>query len=154
MKNVIDKAVGAILMPYVRIGGRRILKPPFLTRVQTDGSYGRHLGGGRVAAVVTEPDGTRGAAQMIPVKSARNSTEAEWASVEFGMRMALENDHEAIALENDNLGVIAAIIHPQNPLKHAYARHYRDLIFGHANKTLWTGVRWIPREANRADDLF
>jgi hypothetical protein len=23
-----------------------------------------------------------------------------------------------------------------------------------ANQTTWTGIRWIPREANRADALF
>ena len=154
MKKAIDTAVGAILLPYYRVGGRRVLQPPFLTRVQTDGSFGRAHGGGRIAAVITESDGTRGAAQMVPAPRARSSMEAEWASVEFGLRMALENDYEAVGIENDCLGVVSAIMFPQNPLKQAYARHYRAAIYDLTRQTLWTGVRWIPRSINRADDLF
>lgn len=154
MKKSIDKAVGAILMPYYRIGGRRTLQPLLLTRVQIDGSFTSRAGGGRIAAVITEPDGTRGAAQMIPAPRVHSSTEAEWASVEFGLRMALENDYEVIGLENDCLGVVSGLMYPQNPLKHAYARHYRAAIYDLTRETLWTGVRWIPRAVNRADDLF
>jgi len=139
-------------MPYWRIGGRRTLEPPFLTRIQTDGSFGPL--GGRAAAILTAPNGAESAGQMIRVPEATSSTEAEWASVAFGLQLALENDHEAIGLENDCLGVVSALIHPQNALRHAYARHYRGLIYGLTAQTMWTGVRWIPREINRADDLF
>lgn len=153
MNKHINKAVGAILLPYYRIGGRRALQPLLLTRVQTDGSYGRHLGGGRMAAIITGSNGRQSGSQMLPV-SAVNATEAEWASVAFGLRLAIENDAETIGLENDNLGVVSALIHAANPLKHAYARHYRKQIYDLAADTMWTGVRWIPRAVNRADDLF
>lgn len=152
MKRSIDKAVGAILMPYYRIGGRRALQPLILTRVQTDGSFGRPIA--QAAAVITHPNGFEVAAQKIRVPEARSSTETEWASVAFGLRLALENDHETVGLENDCLGVVSALMYPMNPLRHAYARHYRNLIYGLAAQTAWTGVRWIPRQVNRADDLF
>ena len=139
-------------MPYYRIGGRRALQPLILTRVQTDGSFGRPVGA-QAAAVITSPIGVT-ASQKIHVPEARSSTEAEWASVAFGLRLALENDHETIGLENDCLGVVSALMYPMNPLRHAYARHYRGLIYGLAAQTMWTGVRWIPRQINRADDLF
>jgi hypothetical protein len=140
-------------MPYWRIGGRRAIEPPFLTRVQTDGTYGRPLGG-RIAAVVSRPDGREVAAQMVSVPSVRSSTEAEWASVAFGCRLALENDHECLGLENDNLGVVHALMWPTTPLRHAYARHYRGLIYASIAQSQWTGIRWIPRKLNQADALF
>lgn len=140
-------------MPYYRIGGRRALQPVALTRVQTDGSYGRPAGA-QAAAVVTSPNGYEAAGQLIHLPTCKSSTEAEWASVAFGLRLALDNDHEVIGLENDCLGVVSALMYPLNPLRHAYARHYRGLIYGLAAQSMWTGVRWIPRQVNRADDLF
>ena len=140
-------------MPYYRIGGRRALQPLVLTRVQTDGSFGRPVGA-QAAAIITAPNGYEAASQKLRVPEARSSTEAEWASVAFGLRLALENDHESVGLENDCLGVVSALMYPINPLRHAYARHYRSLIYGLAAQTMWTGIRWIPRQINRADDLF
>lgn len=140
-------------MPYYRIGGRKTLQPLLLTRVQTDGSFGRPAGA-QAAAVITHPSGYEAASQKIRLPEARSSTEAEWASIAFGLRLALENDHDTIGLENDCLGVVSALMYPLNPLRHAYARHYRGLIYGLVAQTAWTGVRWIPRQINRADDLF
>jgi hypothetical protein len=36
---MIRKAVGAIRMPYVRIGGNVAFPPPLLAHLQTDGSF-------------------------------------------------------------------------------------------------------------------
>jgi hypothetical protein len=148
----IKKAVGAILMPYWRIGGERAVAPvpALLTRVQTDGSYGRL--GARKAFILTVPDGAT-ASQMLQ-STARNPTEAEWDSVATGLEFAIHQNTEMIGLENDNLGVIHGLMFPTNPLRHKYARHYRAKILGLTRQTLWTGVRWIPRAINRADDLF
>ena len=90
---------------------------------------------------------------MFPVE-ASCSTEAEWASVAIGLSLALERGSDAIAVENDNLGVIRSLIFPNTKLRHEYARYYRDRILLSALETSWTGARWIPREQNRADDLF
>lgn len=148
----IKKAVGAILMPYWRIGGHLAVAPAsaLLTRVQTDGSYGPF--GARKALILTTPDGAA-AARMFR-SDARNSTEAEWDSVATGLELAIDQNEVIIGLENDNLGVIHGLMFPTNPLRHKYARHYRAKILGLTRQTLWTGVRWIPRAINRADDLF
>ena len=82
---------------------------------------------------------------MIPV-DARTPTETEWASVLFGLTMALEKNCEAIAIENEHLGLIRALATPRPRLRHEYARHYHNQILTQAKETVWTGARWIPRE--------
>ena len=134
-------------MNFSRIGGKLLQPFPFLIRVQTDGSYGRL--GGRVAAIICSPE-KRSLMMEVPVSG---STEAEWASVALGLQLALDENEVNIGLENDNQGVIRGLVN-NRPLKHEYARYYRSKILGLATHTLWTGVRWIPRGYNRADDLF
>ena len=134
---------------YIRIGGRMLLPPPVLTYVQTDGSFKGTSPRARVAVII-QPQQQR---YMFPI-DANSSTEAEWASVAAGLSLAIEAGCDAIALENDNLGVIRSLILPTTRLRHEYARFYRDRILTSAAETSWTGARWIPREQNRADDLF
>ena len=141
------KIRGAILMPYVRIGGRATNPPPILAKVQTDGFYTRRLQ--RIAAILTKPH------QVDVMKiSAQNSTETEWASIALGLHLALRNGEGSVGVENDNLDVIHSLMFDRKPLTQAYARHYRNEIFQIANKADWAGVRWIPREINRAGELF
>jgi hypothetical protein len=90
---------------------------------------------------------------MTPI-DASSSTETEWASVALGLQMALENNEMVNGIENDNMSVIRGLTVPERSLRHEYARHYRNEIQQLAKHTLWTGVRWIPREANHADGLF
>lgn len=148
-------ATAALLMPYTRVGGAMVFPPPLLARVQTDGSFsGRH--GARVAAILTGADAMTTHRHLAAI-NAVNSHEAEWASVAAGLLLALENNETAVGIENDCLGVIAALSShgPDAPrLRHEYAREWRAEIMRMAAETAWTGVRWIPRAANRADDLF
>lgn len=144
------KAHGILLMPFARIGGRMIFPPPVTARVQTDGSF--QAGIARVAAIVTTRDQTT--YRLVASTAAENSTEAEWASVYFGLQQALQKQQDAIELENDNLGVINGLIYHDMHLRPVYARHFRSRILDLATETAWTGVRWIPREINAADDLF
>jgi ribonuclease HI len=137
--------------PFMRIGGRTIFPLPILTYVQTDGSFRQMKPKARVATIIQTPAETYRC--MIPI-DAYSSTEAEWASVLFGLTLALEKNCEAIAVENDNLGVIRALVMPQPRLRHEYARFYHNQILTQAKETAWTGARWIPREQNKADDLF
>lgn len=147
------KVLGSVLLPYYRIGGgRQIYQPLLMARVQTDGSFSRS-NGARVAAIVSRPGLTESISRMLTIQ-ASSSTEAEWASVALGLRTALEANQETIGLENDCLSVVSALMLPGNPVKHEYARYYRNLITGLASQTLWTGIRWIPRELNQADLLF
>ena len=138
---------------FLRIGGRRALPLPFLTVVQCDGSFGR-ASGAAVAYMVY--DGARQVAmsKRVDLPFASSSTEAEWASVFQGLEATIELEKECIGLENDCLSVVAGLACPTNPLKRSYARHYRKKILDLSAQTLWTGIRWIPRKANRADDLF
>ena len=138
---------------YIRIGGRMLLPPPILSYVQTDGSFRvAREPRARVAAIIQKPSDEQ-LRFMFPI-SANCSTEAEWASVAIGLSLAVERGCDAVALENDNLGVIRSLIFPNTKLRHEYARYYRDRILLTAFETSWTGARWIPREEHRVDDLF
>ena len=152
----LNRTVPTILSPYTRLGGRLIFPPPFLAHVQTDGSYGGRSGSGRVAAILTTMDGAT-TYRFLAHQRVKNSHEAEWASIAAGLRLALENNETAIGLENDCLSVIAALCNHGSDapnLRHEYAREWRTEILRMARHTAWTGVRWIPRAKNRADDLF
>lgn len=86
---------------------------------------------------------------MIPV-DAHTSTEAEWASVLFGLTLALEKNCDDIAIENDHPGVIRALMTQKPRFRHEYARHYHSQIITLANETSWIGVR----EHNKVCALF
>ena len=126
--------------------------PLFFAKVQTDGSFRKSLPRARIAVLMTDKIGMQ-FSEMTPI-FAIDSTETEWASVAAGLRFAIDHGEETIALENDNLGVFHGLIDPRNSLRNEYARYYRNEIQKLANKTAWTGVRWIQREINEADRLF
>lgn len=143
-------ALSSSIVPFMRIGGKHAYPLPILAQLQTDGSFRAYRG--YVAMHLTRADSSH-TKQMFEILGALNSTEMEWASVAKGLEFALEQNQDCIGIENDNLGVISCLITQSRP-KHAYARHYKAQIMNLANQTLWTGVRWIPRKINRADDLF
>ena len=142
-----------MISPFMRIGGLRIYPLPLLSIVQTDGSYSRRKGGA-VAYILKDHQSKEICGAMHKMPSITSSTEAEWASVAIGIEKSLEKNIECLGVENDCLGVINALIHRQNNLKQAYARHYRQKIYDCVDQVLWVGIRWIPRKLNRADDLF
>ena len=147
-----QKILGANLLPYIRIGGRHIHPPLILTHVQTDGSFGSFMGA-RVAAIV-RPTTERHTYRYVKSITAESPTEAEWASIAYGLEAAIQLDQTAINIDNDNLGVIGGLLNHDQPLRKEYARYWRSVILKLTTKTDWTGVRWIPRRDNRADDLF
>jgi hypothetical protein len=137
-----------LLQPFRRIGGKSRYEGILTSRVQTDGSFGPK--GARAAAIIS---GYRNIFSYVKPIYAEDSMEAEWASVSLGIQLALENNEHWIELENDNLGVMNALA-LGSKLKKDYARYYKHEISKLAAETMWTGVRWIPRELNHADDLF
>jgi ribonuclease HI len=152
MVNALRKAVGALRLPYVRIGGNVAFPPPFLAHLQTDGSFKARQA--RVAYILLSADGRRTYRDVTDV-DATSSTEAEWASVLTGLQFAANDARQtAFGIENDCLTVIHGLLHPEAPLRVAAHRELRREILELANQTTWTGVRWIPREANKADALF
>jgi hypothetical protein len=140
------------LQPYYQIGGSLMYRPPLLARVQTDGS--RTLLKSRVAMILTSRDMWNTYKKVIDIPHTESPTETEWAAVSAGLEFAIQNDEIIIGIENDNLSVIGALITGKQNLRHEYARYYSDRILRFTNLTLWTGIRWIPREINHADDLF
>jgi len=144
---------GRIRASYTRIGGLLRYQPPTVACVQTDGSYRQRIPKARIAAILLTADRGHLRRCMTPI-DAHSSTETEWASVAMGLQLALEYNQATIGLENDNLSVIRGLIMSERPLRHEYASHYRNEIQELAKYTEWTGVRWIPREANHADGLF
>jgi ribonuclease HI len=153
---MIRKAVGAIRMPYVRIGGNVAFPPPFLALVQTDGSYRlKPQKQARVAFILLSADGRRSLRDVETIR-ADSSTEAEWSSIYYGLQAAIDAKETAIGIENDCLSVIHGLTlsAPAAPLRNPVNQEIRRKILDLAKQTTWTGVRWIPREENRADALF
>ena len=153
MKNLVRFTKGVHLPRFTTIGGTHLFQPPFYTLVQTDGSFYTKSKYSRVALILTTADTQEQYRKMFAIQDTVSSTETEWASVYHGLHLALEKAQPIVALENDNLSVISGLI-LQNPLKHEYARYYKSKILTMTKQTAWTGIRWIPREKNRADALF
>jgi ribonuclease HI len=150
----ISKPVGKLLFPFTRVAGHTTHPPLILATVQTDGSYTPTTGDARVAAILT-PTKTHNTFRHVQSISAESSTEAEWASISMGLELAITHSEGAVGIENDCLGVINTLISPHDTwLRHEYARYWRYRILRQAKGFEWFGIRWIPREQNRADDLF
>ena len=145
--------------PFHCIGGlATIPSPSAFHRVQTDGFFDKRYKG-RVAAIIYTPTHHIDQTWAGPIRTI-SSTETDWASVAIGLRMALEFNHRYIGIENNNLEIIRSLIfHKEFKAKakakqnQEYARYYFHDIMKSAAQTEWTGVRWIPRGLNRADDL-
>jgi len=56
-------------------------------------------------------------------------------------------------LENDCLGVVKALIRRQAPTERQSA-HFYSAVCREIRGLDYFGIRWIPREMNKADDLF
>jgi len=106
-----------------------------------------------VAARITRGDELVAEA-VSPLYNAESSTEAEWASLYYGLLVAHTNREWAIGLENDCLGVVSSLLYGTRRQPKPYAVYYRGKITDVASTMDWCGIRWIPREQNRADRLF
>jgi hypothetical protein len=146
------EAYGVHIQPYFRIGGNISYMPPLLAQLQTDGS--RTSTQSRVAMILTTRDHMNIYKKVDNIPHTESSTESEWASIASGLEFALTKGETSIGIENDNLGVVGSLITDKRDFRHSYAYYYRDKILRMTRLTLWTGIRWIPREINRADDLF
>ena len=121
------------------------------SHVQTDGSFKPSHKLSRTAVILLKPDAEKYTLSTTYFTHA-NSHESEWCSVLDGIEFSLKKEARAVNLENDNLGVINSLINQKRPLG-LYSDYYyqiKDL----AKSFDWLGIRWIPRELNRADDLF
>ena len=144
----------AQLQPYMRLGGLNVGTPFMSALLQTDGSFNSKTGLSRVAMLLKSENGMTETKNMVHISKGVDSTETEWASISQGLLFALDNGERNINIENDNFGVVSNLILRDSVPKQDYAQYYRYIILSTANKTLWTGIRWIPREMNKADALF
>ena len=136
------------IMNFRYIGGR-FLHPRNPSFMQTDGSFKRNVGR---AAVILYHDKER-FSNLVKMQKAKDSYETEWFSVYNGLLFAIEKNATSIEIENDNLSVVH-ILTGQTSKRNGIATHYEDKIQQLAKHTEYTGIRWIPRKYNRADDLF
>ena len=136
------------LSPFFQIGGKSLLKPPMLARVQTDGSYRYAQRLSRTAVVIGKEHKL---VKVYPDGEHANSTESEWASILNGLLFSHSTSHGAVELENDNQGVIRSLYFSEAKEIDSY---YLHAILEQARTLEWVGVRWIPRELNKADRLF
>jgi ribonuclease HI len=129
---------------------KRFARPQEVAHLQTDGSFRYKDKISRTAALL------KADATFKSVKTYfdhKNSYESEWCSILDGIQMTQSNDVSAITLENDNLGVINALIQKRLP-RHDYAAVYYDLILKEVKHMDFVEIRWIPRRLNKADALF
>ena len=131
----------------------RLIRPPRAALVQTDGSFSKkYVKMSRTAVILTTHD-------KIDYKLVNtytdhwNSMESEWCSVLNGIRYAQKKDQGSVELENDCLQVVKHLIHKRPPMKGYLAAYYTSILKEIKNME-YLGIRWIPRELNRADDLF
>jgi ribonuclease HI len=146
--------MGAMLSPFVRIGGHLTFQPPLCAHLQTDASFHYHPNRQtRVAAILKTADERAIYKETWNVGSRRNSTEGEWISILKGLEFAIEKKQDAVTIENDCLSIIYHLTtQAQMRLGNStfYEKHIRQL----ANDCAWVGIRWIPRQMNQADKLL
>ena len=129
---------------------KRFTRPLEIAHLQTDGSFRYTDRVSRTASLLLSDE------KYTSVKTYfdhKNSYESEWCSILDGIQMTQSNDVSAISLENDNLGVINALIQKRLP-RHDYAAVYYDLILKEVKHMDFVEIRWIPRRLNKADALF
>jgi len=137
------------MRPFHRLTG--LIRPATVAHVQTDGSYHHRQRLSRTAVILRTDDEYRLMTTYMEGEH-KNSTESEWASVLDGLQFSIAKDQGAVELENDNLGVIEALI--KRRAKKEVERYYLHAILEESADLDWLGIRWIPRELNRADTLF
>jgi ribonuclease HI len=145
-------------LPYTYFGGAKFRSPNQwisaipITQIQTDGSFHCRNKQGAVAAILHLPSDSKHQ-YVHQLYNLESSTEAEWASVYYGLQLGLNMNQKEMGLENDCLGVVRHIMFNDSGKKE-YARYYHKLIQELATETEWCGIRWIPRAENMADGLF
>ena len=143
---------------FFRLGGKHT-RSFFPSLLQTDGSFYSGKRSGFVAALLHHNDYEYKQTRWL--ETAEDSCETEWASIYNGIVFSLNKQATQLHIENDNLGVVQSIIeHTLTPHKRKkrkekeYATYYRHEILSLVKHTNYAAIRWIPREQNRADDLF
>jgi ribonuclease HI len=134
-------------IPLKKVRG---LTPPSTVLLQTDGSFKHQMQLSRTACILGAKEGDY--TLLNTYFEHRTSTESEWCSILDGIKFAIKKDQGSIHLENDNQGIINEITGSKKPPKLYY--DYYNQIFKEIKVLDYIGMRWIPREMNRADAIF
>ena len=128
-------------------------RPSYTARIQTDGSFSvKYKSISRTAVFLTTSKGEQHTLCRTYFDH-KNHVESEWCSILDGIEYSLKKNQDAIELENDNLGVINSLVNHRIP-RQSYLSDYYALVYKYLREFEYVGVRWIPRELNRADDIF
>ena len=133
------------------ISNNSTFRPDYVALIQTDGSYKPSYKISRTAVLYINSENPQ-----FSIKTYfdhRNSYESEWQSIIDGIEYAIKKDDSAIELENDNLSVITCLIN-KTPPKNKYIKEYYYSTLELSKHLDLFSVRWIPREENKADELF
>ena len=142
-------------MPFVKIAGKSIYRPPIMAHMQVDASYRHHIPHqSKCGLILKSADRRLIYQETILLGKVANATEAEWAGLYNAIHFALEQNELTIEAENDNLGVVSILITKNYPTRHKYANYYYKKIIDIGSEMEWLGLRWIPRSINYADDLL
>jgi len=138
---------------FLRLAGHRRYAPPVLTIVQTSGSFKPSNGSATVAARITRAHEPVDEA-VSPLYNLASSTEAEWASVYYGLLLAQTNRETSIGLENCCDSVVMSLLIGPRRNPRPYVPYYMCKIMDVTEQMDWCGLRLIPRVQNKAGRLF
>lgn len=124
-------------------------RPVQVAHVQTDGSFKEVSRTGVLLRTTTSEEYSL----LSTYVGHKNSGHSEWCSVLDGILLSKRKDQGCLELENDCLGVIQALTRKKFP-RDALSAYFYSSIAKEMQDLEHFGVRWIPRELNRADDLF
>ena len=132
--------------------GIRGVKPPKVAHIQTDGSFFMECKISRTAVILRGRVGNDYTLCKTYFDH-NHSMESEWCSILDGIRYAIQMDEGSIELENDCLPVVRSITRGKIPNNSLLANYY-TAVFKEIRELEYLGIRWIPRELNKADELF
>jgi hypothetical protein len=128
----------------------RSVRPAIVAHVQTDGSFTPQVS--RTATLLKTVQGEEYSLFKTYFEH-KNCGHSEWCSVLDGILFSVKKDQGSVELENDCLGVVRALAQKRQPVDRASAYFYGK-IWREIRGLEHFGIRWIPREMNRADELF
>lgn len=132
----------------MRIGGQSAHPTSqLITHVYTKGSVGNIPGMASVGAVIRH-DKHRDLVFRKSYVPATSFTEAIWAATAYGLESAIKEGHSVIGLGTSDYEILQAMMNPLG------AQEYRTKIYQMAAKTDWTGICWVPSDANKANMLI
>jgi len=118
-------------------------------QVQTDGSFTSFSRTAVLLKTTTPEEYTLRSTYFDHI----NSTQSEWCSILDGILFSKKKDQGSIQLENDCLGVVQALLRKKPPRDELLA-YFHTSIYKEVKDLDHFGIRWIPREMNKADELF